>query len=543
MLDPTPLFDVGSESLNIGVINIQIMAEVPQIMVRPSDTISDKPYVNVKTLQSSQNAASGALLKRNINLICSHTFLLTLYQSICNWNVFDAYLSLLAKANGYSNPNTWVGFAESLTGLATMICAIPFGILADKCDRTRIMRLTGILGILASSLSFLAFFFDSTTLLYSNLLLWGAFTSFVNTSGEAIFADSCKKGSRSEKTTLKGQLQTAGLALGPFILVGMFLFIDTDWTIPQLHVPLLLGCVFGVMCALPLFFLQDPHRATVLESPLLPTSCPESPSTCYSHNARSSRRSSMAFSVNSLVLSGNSRRIRTLSASVRPRLDSRVFHVVEEQESDGADHQKQLFDEEQRFQAMTALQRAVPFFLTTADFITEVGAGMTVRFFPLFFITDYGVSPVCLSLIFGLYPLCVSIAMGWCQKLGSRYGRSQVSFVCQIIGIGLLYSMVHIQNFYLIVVVFILRCAFQNAAYPVDRSILYDYIPSSQRGRWASVASLCTMTWSGSAVIGGFLADMKDYRYTFLITAFIYLVGLVVYSPLVFLVPRKEGEV
>lgn len=59
----------------------------------------------------------------------------------------------------------------------------------------------------------------------------------------------------------------------------------------------------------------------------------------------------------------------------------------------------------------------------------------------------------------------------------------------------------------------LIRGQLQNAAYPVDRSILMDFIQSGSRGKWNSIASLTTMTWSGSAVLGGYLADKYDYRY------------------------------
>jgi MFS-type transporter involved in bile tolerance (Atg22 family) len=48
------------------------------------------------------------------------------------------------------------------------------------------------------------------------------------------------------------------------------------------------------------------------------------------------------------------------------------------------------------------------------------------------------------------------------------------------------------------------------------------------------------MTWSGSAVIGGYLMDSYDYRYTFTITAWIYLVAVGLRIPLLWLVPKNE---
>ena len=37
--------------------------------------------------------------------------------------------------------------------------------------------------------------------------------------------------------------------------------------------------------------------------------------------------------------------------------------------------------------------RVVPYLICTLDVVTAVGAGMTVKFFPLFFKQDYGLNP------------------------------------------------------------------------------------------------------------------------------------------------------
>merc|ERR1712032_920545 len=64
-----------------------------------------------------------------------------------------------------------------------------------------------------------------------------------------------------------------------------------------------------------------------------------------------------------------------------------------------------------------------------------------------------------------------------------------------------------------------------------------------RRGLWNAVENFTSMTWSGSAFIGGVLADSHDYRFTFLITAFVYAFGCTIYSSLLLIVPRKEEAV
>merc|ERR1719161_2171607 len=69
-----------------------------------------------------------------------------------------------------------------------------------------------------------------------------------------------------------------------------------------------------------------------------------------------------------------------------------------------------------------------------------------------------------------------------------------------------------------------------------------DFTPSSQRGRWNTLWSLVRMSpLSISASIAGKIADTHGYRFMFQVTAAIYALGALVYSPLLALVPRREG--
>ena len=182
----------------------------------------------------------------------------------------------------------------------------------------------------------------------------------------------------------------------------------------------------------------------------------------------------------------------------------------------------------------------VPYLICFNDIITCIGAGMTVKFFPLFFKNDYGFSPVQLQALFTVYCLSFALFTWLCEKLASRIGRVQASMWFSFSGVTCLFSLAYLDNLPLVILVFILRGALQNSIYPIDRSMIMDFVPSDQRGRWNSIESLSAMTWSGSAVVGGYLMDSHDYRYTFTITAWIYLAACLMRIPLLWLVPKQE---
>jgi MFS family permease len=201
--------------------------------------------------------------------------------------------------------------------------------------------------------------------------------------------------------------------------------------------------------------------------------------------------------------------------------------------TEGADHPLLSHPRKRRFSI-------VPYMICLNDVITCIGAGMTVKFFPLFFKNDYGFSPVELQALFCVYCLAFALFTWLCEKVAARAGRVQSSMLFSLCGVTCLFSLAYLENLYLVVLVFILRGAFQNSIYPIDRSIIMDFVPSDQRGRWNSLESISAMTWSGSAVLGGYMMDSHDYRYTFVITAWIYLAACVLRIPLLFLVPKQE---
>ena len=83
-------------------------------------------------------------------------------------------------------------------------------------------------------------------------------------------------------------------------------------------------------------------------------------------------------------------------------------------------------------------------------------------------------------------------------------------FVAQTCGISCLCAMVYLQRTHLAAVVislYLIRTALQNATYPLSESILMDYVPKKSRARWKSLESVVQFGWCGSAVLGGWFGD------------------------------------
>eukprot|EP00397_Hematodinium_sp_SG-2012_P016721 GEMP01017070.1.p1 GENE.GEMP01017070.1~~GEMP01017070.1.p1 ORF type:complete len:487 (+),score=76.34 GEMP01017070.1:172-1632(+) len=190
--------------------------------------------------------------------------------------------------------------------------------------------------------------------------------------------------------------------------------------------------------------------------------------------------------------------------------------------------------------ARSKYQKWVPYIIATSDFITSIGAGMTVKFFNLFFINEENFTALGICSIQTVYPLVIALFQYLLQYLSTKIGRAQASFLafsCNVLCFLLLWK---VQNTSLLIIIFLIRGGLANGVYPIDRSIIMDYTPSSQRGRWNAVESFSSVTWSGSAFLGGYIVDNNDYRAPFIVTACLYAVASAVYFPLLYLVPRNE---
>merc|ERR1712232_184740 len=183
----------------------------------------------------------------------------------------------------------------------------------------------------------------------------------------------------------------------------------------------------------------------------------------------------------------------------------------------------------------------VPWLAAISDLITCVGAGMTIKYFNLYWKNMWLLNPTQVLAIAAFQPLSIAIFIKLLEKPAERLGRAQASLCCFFTGVFAFIVLAKTNNLAVALIFYFIRSGMANAVYPLNKSIMFDFTPSSQRGRWNAVETLSGSVWSGSAFLGGYLADQGGYAFTFLITAGIYMFAMLIYSPLLYIVPRKSG--
>ncbi|MHA1441725.1 MAG: MFS transporter [Candidatus Heimdallarchaeota archaeon] len=416
----------------------------------------------------------------NVKLVFGFYATNSLSRGLWMGSVLSLYISLFAEQNYFYglSYNQILGVTSAASGLTMTLFVFPAGYLADRFRRDIILKASTVIGIAA--VLFLIFGQSITFILISMLLL-GLFNAFVRPSIESIFADSIHSGYRSRVYSWGHLVNQIASALGPFINIGLFAIFGNS------HDPLVMRKVMSVGFAVMavsivlLYFFKD---------------------------KRSLGDESEAIADEVTQLNGEATKSRLIS-----KLDPKRAALV------------------------------IPMLLVIGNVIIGVGAGMSIKFFPNLFKDQYLLNPIVIQLIMGGTALATGLLAIVSQKVSLKLGRVQTIFFAQFIATACLLVLSVYPPLAALIPIFIFRGSFMNAGQPLSRSILMDLIPKKQRGRWNSIEAIAWgLFWNASALIGGFIVGPNNnYNLCFIITTFVYIIGMI---PIIIMMPLvgKERE-
>jgi len=176
---------------------------------------------------------------------------------------------------------------------------------------------------------------------------------------------------------------------------------------------------------------------------------------------------------------------------------------------------------------------------------TLLANGMTVRYFSLYFTQVLRFSPAQLCMLNAVCRLFIAAFAQLGKPLSVLLGRCNLALVLHvgsaIATLGIYGGGLFNPSVLFACACYLLRFACLHARDPVLYSITMDCVPQSQRSRWAALNSLRTLSFSASAVLGGFLADRHGYQFSFTVTIISLLACTIFMLPALIWFPRKEG--
>ena len=446
-----------------------------------------------------------AALNPNVRLTLFLSAVGGLADSLWSGTVLAAYLY---EIDG--DRNARVGYVEAASGLATLVTALPVGWAADKLGRGLVAACGGALSFAAVGLTVSAVLAPLSERaafwwLLCAMSLWGI---VAGASGpiEALYADSVPTGERSASYFRLFCVDLLAESLGPLITIGVFVARGDRWSLATLRAIIAAAMALELVAALFMFGFRDAYAL--------------------GHEAE-----------------------HVGADDDDDDGDEAAAADDDDDDDDDASENATAPPADAAVAARRRARRRVPCVLFVSNLATALGSGMSVKFFPLYFKQDCGLSPVAVQCLYAGVPLLMLAFGALADRLARAVGRVQVMMLFQLVGVTLLLAMVALERALgrapplAMVPLYLARTGVINATYPLAESVLMDFAPRSTRARWKSLESVAQFGWCGSAALGGVLADAHDYRFTFTITAAWQGLGALAMLPLLAVVPRREAPV
>ncbi|MFX0185363.1 MAG: MFS transporter [Candidatus Hodarchaeota archaeon] len=377
--------------------------------------------------------------------------------------------------------NELLGLTSAITGIAMTVTVIPSGVVSDRIPRHFLLRSAAVVGFIG-----LFFALSANTLenIFLALLFWGLFQGMNRPSVESIFADSVESGNRSKIYAWNHLTRQFAMSAGPFVNIGLFLILGDIWEIWILKSVLVVGILISMVSIVIMVFLNDKRSL-----------------------GEASEHLDLEYLTNNSVKANNNEDV----------------YVEKKNENHDSNRKKIIV------------------ILMASNLIIGMGAGMTVKFFPIFFMQIYTLAPIGVQLIMGVTSILTGLTALGAQNVSLHKGRPEMIFIVQAIATSCLFLIALHPPLLILIPIFLARGSLMNASQPLSRSILMDVVPKHHRGKVNSFQALAWgLFWNFSAAIGGFLiGPSNNYRLCFLITAGVYVTGTL---PILLIIPLVAKE-
>mmetsp|Transcript_28332 Transcript_28332/g.83380 ORF Transcript_28332/g.83380 Transcript_28332/m.83380 type:complete len:578 (-) Transcript_28332:226-1959(-) len=476
---------------------------------------------------------------RNINLVLAYTVLSFAGRSLWSQSALSAFVYLLRD----ENPE-YVGYLTAVMGVAQLLASFPSGYLADKHRRDALLHTASAVGLIAAGVTTAAVLIESYALLGAALAVWGCFWGMANTAISALFADSIRDGDRSRFFTHRMILVKVGNLMGPLAALLMFAIQGDSWTTRDCAFVMGAGQIVCLPAMAILCFLSDDYAVVNKDDMGINTGSNEALGPLLGDDeSQSEGDKGHGGSKDDLHL------INTDHSTPEHSSDEDDIEVragVCSADEGHLESSGELNRNEQADQICCCCipeSRRVPALISAADLIGGIAAGMSVRYFPIFFLDNIHLDPVRVQIVYAVALVFQIMMSRVALKGGERYGRCQMAAALKWAGVSCFFLLILSYQIGLptIIVVsfFIGRMCLMNSTGALTKSIVMDNVPRNERGKWSSLESVNMFSWAGSAAIGGWLVQTHGIVFNFCVTATLQVISTI---PLIMLFGKVKDE-
>jgi MFS family permease len=421
-------------------------------------------------------------VSRNVPLVLAYTAFVFAGRAVWSQSVLSTFV-FLVKSKDYRA----VGFITAVMGVSQLLTSFPAGYYSDRFRRDTLLKGAAVVGVTAVGATLYACWRGDYAALVAGLAVWGCYWGISNTSMSALFADSIPQGQRSKYFTQRSLLVNLGFALGPTVSLTMFYILGDEWHVRECAIVLAVGQIMCLPAMLILCFLRDEddvvHEGTSEDDP---------------------------------------------ATGSMPEDEEEAMEIVPTDPAEMTGQDAAL-EGVGYFCGCIPRDRQIASLVAMADLTSGLASGMSIRYFPIFFAENLNMGPVFVQCLYISSPLVLACLMKIAQRLSQLFGRCHVAVSFKWMGVLLMFALIASyqsgQPRWLTCLLYVVRTAFMNSTGALTRSVLMDHVPKSERGRWAALESLNMFSWSGSALLGGFLVGYIGMVPLFATTAIIQFMG------------------
>jgi len=392
----------------------------------------------------------------------------------------------------YGKPasNLFVGLANSAQGILSMLLMYPIGWIGDKTNRYFLLRGNLLVAVLSGVAMVMAVYTSSIVLLFTGICIFTWYQQTISSTIYACLADNVGAERRTRAGVNYKTFSALAMSLGPGIqlLVVWFGPAEDSWTADIFELLLLPGWLILPLIGISIAFMVPVGKEL--------SSIPNTDEVSSARTPDMRKRISEAWLEHRVLGSLKRRFVVALSVN--------VFFIM-----------------------------------------TLLANGMTVRYFALYFTQVLRFTPAQLCILNAVCRLFIAAFAQIGKPLSVWMGRCNLALLLHI-GSAVATLGIYGGNWFnppvlVACACYLLRFACLHARDPVLYSITMDCVPVSQRSRWAALNSLRTLSFSASAVLGGFLADRHGYEFSFTVTIWSLLACTLFMLPAWLWFPKQEG--
>ena len=231
------------------------------------------------------------------------------------------------------------------------------------------------------------------------LALGGLTNGIVGGPLMALLDDSVEAGFRSDMEMYYSVIWNLASIVGPIVALVSFSVIGNQWNLQEMKFVIFLGCAATIPCVIICFFLDD-NKTLGKES-------------------------------DSVI-----------------KIEQEQQQQAAQGDSSTKDLEGSAANSEGEKKVLGFIGRKhIPWFLFLQNLFSAIGAGMTVKFFPIFFQVECGLNPVFLQIVYICLPLVVVLGTVLATKLSKKFGRMQIIIPFNILGISLTFTMALMRRY------------------------------------------------------------------------------------------------